>query len=132
MNPPEELELSLPLLCLPLVIGVDAPGGDMDRLALACVVCEWGCDRGPPGELVPGDLARGVAYRCELGLEENGRGDVVLGFVCEATVPFDCGAEAGASPVDLVENVLVPDEVTVAFVVETCAVATREPGETAS
>lgn len=40
MNPPDEFELSLPLLCRPLVSGVDAPGGDMDRLALVCVVCE--------------------------------------------------------------------------------------------
>jgi len=132
MNPPEEFELSLPLLCLPLVIGVDAPGGDMDRLALACVVWEWGCDRGPPGELVPGDLASGAAYRCEVGLEEKGRGDVVAGFVCEAIEPCDCVDEAEASPGDLVVNVRVPDDVTVAFVVETCAAAMSEPGDTAS
>jgi len=124
MNPPEEFELSLPLLCLPLVIGVDAPGGDMDRLALACVVWEWGCDRGPPGELVPGDLASGAAYRCEVGLEEKGRGDAVAGF--------DCVEEADASPGDLVVNVRVPDDVTVAFVVETWAAAMSEPGDTAS
>jgi hypothetical protein len=56
INPPEALELSLPLLCLPRVMGVDVPGGDMERLAL---VWEW--EWGPPGELVPGDLDNGGA-----------------------------------------------------------------------
>lgn len=40
--------------------------------------------------------------------------------------------EAEASPVDFVVIVLVPDEVTVAVVVETWAEATNEPGVTAS
>lgn len=51
MNPPEELELSLPLLCLPLVNGVDVPGGESERLGL------------PDGEDVPGDRERGGTYR---------------------------------------------------------------------
>src|ERR1700749_1706048 len=75
IKPPEELELSLPRRCRPLVIGVDAPGGDMDRFGFACA--EWG-----PGEVVPGDLDRGVAYLCELEFDEKGRWFVGVGFDC--------------------------------------------------
>jgi hypothetical protein len=69
IKPAEELELSLPLRCLPLVNGVDAPGGDIDRLGF------------PLGEEVPGDLERGGAYR-EVALVK----DVEVGFVGEETV----------------------------------------------
>lgn len=68
MNPPDEFELSLPLLCLPLVKGVDVPGGDSERLGL------------PTDDDVPGDLERGGTYRCAVLVEVNGRGDVDLGL----------------------------------------------------
>ena len=45
------------------------PGGDKERL---------GCG---PGEVVPGDLDSGGTYRCDEGLEENGRGVDDCGFV---------------------------------------------------
>jgi hypothetical protein len=53
MKPPDEFELSLPLLCRPLVRGVAVPGGDKAML--------WG----PPGDDVPGDLEYGEAYLCD-------------------------------------------------------------------
>lgn len=40
--------------------------------------------------------------------------------------------DADASPAAFVVIVLAPDDVTVAFVVETWAAATSEPGDTAS
>jgi len=57
MNPADEFELSLPLRGLPLVIGVDGPGGDMDRLGFAGVV--WACT--PPFDVVAGDFESGGA-----------------------------------------------------------------------
>lgn len=86
---------------------------------MACA--EWG-----PGEVVPGDLERGVAYLCELEFDEKGRWFVGVGFDC------GCGDEGVFSTVVFVVIVRVPDEVTVAVVVETCAAATSEPGDTAS
>lgn len=68
MKPPEEFELSLPLLCRPRVKGVDPPGGDSDRFAFA------------PGDVVPGDLDSGGTYRCAAVVDVNGRGDVDLGL----------------------------------------------------
>jgi len=91
----------------------------METFGFACV--ELGL-----GDVVPGDLERGVAYRCELGLDEKGREVVVFGLDC------GCCDEDVESPVALVVIVLAPDEVTVAVVVETCAAATSEPGDTAS
>jgi len=74
---------------------------------------------------VPGDLERGVVYRCVFGFDEKGRGFVALGF--------DCGCDEDVfSAVAFVVIVRVPDEVTVAVVVETCAAATSEPGDTPS
>jgi len=58
--------------------------------------------------------------------EENGRGDVEAGLLCDG-----CD-EAEVSPVVFVVIVLAPAEVTVAVVVETWAEATSEPGDTAS
>ena len=75
---------------------------------------------------MPGDLESGVAYRCEVGLDEKGRGFVLLDFDC------GCCDKEVRSPGALVVIVLAPDEVTVAVVVETWAAATSEPGETAS
>ena len=51
IKPPDELELSEPLLCLPLFIGVDVPGGDNDMFAVV------------RGVLIPGDLDSGEAWR---------------------------------------------------------------------
>jgi len=119
MNPPDEFELSLPRLWRPRVIGVEVPGGDIDKFGFACA--EWG-----PGGVVPGDLERGVAYRCVFGFDEKGRGFVELGLDC------GCCDEDVFSAVAFVVIVLVPDEVTVAAVVETWAAATSEPGDTAS
>ena len=47
---------------------------------------------------------------------------------------FDCGCcmEDVFSVVAFVVIVLAPDDITVAVVVETCAAATSEPGDTAS
>jgi hypothetical protein len=104
IKPAEELELSLPLRCLPLVKGVDVPGGDIDRLGF------------PLGEEVPGDLERGGAYR-DVGLVK----DVEVGFVGEETV---CG---WLSEVALVVIVLV--EAAFVVLVETWAVDTSEDGE---
>lgn len=112
MKPPEEFELSLPLLCLPLVKGVDVPGGDMERFGLG------------PGEDVPGDLDNGGAYRWEEGLEENGRGveDAVLeGDIC-------CVCDV-SGPVFVV--IVFGLDVAVAAVVDTCAVETSEVGDIA-
>jgi len=53
MKPPDEFELSLPLLWRPLVKGVAVPGGDN---AILCV---------PPGDVVPGDFEYGEVYRCD-------------------------------------------------------------------
>lgn len=79
---------------------------------------------------MPGDLESGVAYRCELGFVEKGRGAVELGFDCEPSAPCGCCEETELSAVAFVVIVLVPEEVTVALVVETWAAATREPGDT--
>ena len=46
--------------------------------------------------------------------------------------PWDCCEAVVVSGDDFVVIVLVPDVVTVAFVVETCAAATNDPGDTAS
>ena len=75
---------------------------------------------------MPGDLDKGVAYRCEVGFDENGRADAGFGLGCS------CGNVEAGSPLILVVIVLAPDEVTVAAVVETCAAATSDPGDTAS
>jgi len=75
---------------------------------------------------VPGDRERGFAYRCEVGPDEKASGLLVLDLDCA------CCAEDEGSAVTLVVIVLVPDEITVAVVVETCAAATSEPGDTAS
>lgn len=52
-------------------------------------------------------------------MEEKGKGDVALVFVCAVTIPWVVCEEDEVSAVDLVVIVLAPDEVTVAFVVET-------------
>jgi predicted transporter len=78
------------------------------------------------GDVVPGDRDRGVAYLWEVGFDENGRGFVALDLVCGCCVGVAVSAEA------FVVMVLAPDEVTVAVVVETCAAATSEAGDTAS
>ena len=76
MKPPELFDESDPRRCLPLVNGVELPGGDRAML--------WG----PPGDDVPGDLEYGEAYRCEevaaaAAAAENGEvvalvGDIIL------------------------------------------------------
>lgn len=109
MKPPDEFELSLPLLCLPLVIGMFAPGGDIDKFGLG------------PGEELPGDLDRGGAYLVE-GLEEKGRAVGVL-FDGEEIV---CVVVFSDPVLVVIVRVL---EVALAAVVDTCAVDTSEVGE---
>lgn len=74
MKLPDEFELSLPLLCRPLVRGVAVPGGDK------AMPCE------PPGDEVPGDLEYGEAYRCDdaataAAAAENGVAALLVGEV---------------------------------------------------
>lgn len=111
MKPLEELELSLPLLCLPLVNGVDVPGGDSDRFGLF------------DGEDVPGDRERGGTYRWAVLVDVKGKGDVERGFG---------EARAWLCDSDAVLVVIVRAVVDVAFVVvvDTCAGDTSDEGET--
>ena len=111
MKPPDEFELSLPRLCRPLVSGVEVPGGDIDRLGLE------------PGDAVPGDLESGGAYRCDEGLEENGRAVEVV-FDGEDTVCVACDVS-----VPLFVVIVFGVEVALVAVVETWAVETNEVGE---
>ena len=113
MKPPDELELSLPRLGLPLVRGVEVPGGERERFG-------WG-----PGEDVPGERESGGTYRCEDGLGEKGSGVEDVGFV-ECEVAF-CDCDAGSE--DFVVIVRGLDEVAFAAVVETWAVETKELGD---
>jgi hypothetical protein len=110
MKPPDEFELSLPRLCLPLVSGVDVPGGDIDRFGLG------------PGEDMPGDLESGGAYRCD-GFEEKGRELVAVVFEADWIV---CVVSAALFVVMVFEL-----DVALAVVVETCAVETSDVGDIA-
>ena len=119
IKPPEEFELSLPRLCRPLEIGVDVPGGD-------------NAIPGPPpliGVEVPGDRDRGGAYRWDAGLPANERGDVLIGRALAETFVLcvDCIVSVPAFVVIVREF----EDATVVLVVETCADATRDEGETA-
>lgn len=111
INPPDEFELSLPLLCLPLVSGVEVPGGDIDKFGLCT------------GEDVPGDLESGGAYRCD-GFEEKGR---AVGVALDGEESICCACDSVPA---FVVIVLVVD-VAFVVVVETCAVETKEVGEMA-
>ena len=74
----------------------------------------------------PGDLDNGDAYRCELGLVENGKGaGEVEGLDCA-----EGGDDAGRVSEAFVVIVLAILDVAVALLVETCAVATSDPGDT--
>ena len=88
--------------------------------------CGWVCESGPVGDDVPGDLDNGDAYRCELGLVENGKGaGEVEGLDCA-----EGGDDAGRVSEAFVVIVLALLDVAVALLVETCAVATSDPGDT--
>ena len=57
---------------------------------------------------------------------------MALGRDCVVMFGCDCCEDVFVSADDFVVIVLVPDDVTVAFVVETCAAATKDPWDTAS
>ena len=72
---------------------------------------------------MPGDLERGGPYRCE-GFDVNGRA-VEVAFDGEDTVCCACDS------VPLFVVMVLVEDVAFVAVVETCAVETREVGDTA-
>jgi hypothetical protein len=111
MKPPDEFELLLPRLGLPLVKGVDDPGGDSEIL---------GCGL---GDVVLGDRESGGTYRWDGGFGENGRGVAAADFVGCVAVTWEL--DDSEAFVFMVLGL----EVTVAAVMETCAEETKELGD---